>query len=201
MEFQEPDAQRHWRYYRLRVALILGALPRLDRHEIITDLEAHVADRMAHCTAPTEMGRLREALSQLGEPRDYLGPLVEPMLERHHGVARLLGRILAPLLPARRMIDETVMLAGNMLALALGVVVLVLGVGGVLAPSRFGIFRLGPDEFLVSFLGRIVPGATNALPWPAYLVMAAAALVMTIGVAKGLRRRIASAYFRLTERR
>lgn len=77
--FTDPAANRLWEDYFVRVNRLLthsGA----DRKELLTDLEAHVADSLIANTQgaeqSTEIERLQSALARLGQPEEYLRPLL-----------------------------------------------------------------------------------------------------------------------------
>ncbi|MBS0984544.1 hypothetical protein [Gluconobacter cerinus] len=62
--FTDPAANRLWEDYFVRV------------NRLLTDLEAHVADSLIANAQGTEMERLQSALARLGQPEEYLRPLL-----------------------------------------------------------------------------------------------------------------------------
>lgn len=73
--FTDPAANRLWEDYFARVNRLLthsGA----DRKELLIDLEAHLADSLIANAQGTEMERLQCALARLGQPEEYLRPLL-----------------------------------------------------------------------------------------------------------------------------
>src|SRR5687767_14533852 len=75
--FSEPKARRAWRHYRLRVELMLSSVSLGVRRELLDDLARHVRDLVDHGQdGASEFERLQAALERMGDPREFLTPLI-----------------------------------------------------------------------------------------------------------------------------
>ena len=80
--FNDPAAARAWRYYFAEVDRLLASMDGADRAELRADLETHLVDSFAEC-AGGEADRLASAMRRLGQPADYLRPVIaEQLLEQ-----------------------------------------------------------------------------------------------------------------------
>ena len=174
--FSEPRARRAWRHFRLRVELMLSSVSGGVRRELVDDLAAHVLDLVAHGRDDAgEYERLRAALQRIGDPREFLAPLVGEAIfrdpPRDVGVGQA-GRVLLSLLSRGwRLAWRS---ASVLLAAVLGALAILVAVGSMLGPEAVGLFRLGPDEIQLRLLGG-QGGVPLFAPWLAIglLVLAA----------------------------
>lgn len=70
-----PEARRRWTGYFAEVDRVLARADD-DAAALRAELEAHVADSMAAASGASELARLDQALARLGQPADYLRPLL-----------------------------------------------------------------------------------------------------------------------------
>ena len=179
--FNEPEARRAWRQFRLRVELMLSSVSGGVRRELLDDLATHVRDLVAHGPAGSgEFERLRVALERMGDPREFLAPLVgeaifrDPRRDVGFGQA---GRAMLSLLSRGwRLAWRS---ASTLLAALLGTLALVVAFGSLLRPEAVGLFRVGPDDIQLRLLGG-QGGVPLFRPWFAIGLLALAAASMAI---------------------
>lgn len=177
--FVDPKARRAWRHFRLRVELMLSSVSSSVRRELLDDLGAHVRDMVAH--GPDGAGeheRLQAALDRMGDPREFLAPLMgeaifrDPRRDVGFGQA---GRAMLALLS--RGWGLAWRSSAALLAAFLGGLAILVAGGSLLDPGKVGLFRLGPDEVQLRLLGG-QGGEPLFAPWLAIgLVMVAAGLM------------------------
>ena len=80
--FADPATRLRWDEYFADVSRLL-ARAGAEAAELRGELEAHVADSMAAGSGGSELERLDLALSRLGQPADYLRPLIADQLIEH----------------------------------------------------------------------------------------------------------------------
>jgi len=82
--FEDPRARRAWRLFRLRADLMLSSVSASVRRELLEDLTAHVRDVLENDkTAATEYERLDAALQRIGDPKEFLAPLLAEAVFRN----------------------------------------------------------------------------------------------------------------------
>jgi len=80
--FADRAAERRWRRYFARVDRLAG-LAGPAASDIRRELESHLAESLALTVGDNELARLEIAISKLGDPDDYLRPLVaDGLIER-----------------------------------------------------------------------------------------------------------------------
>lgn len=81
-EFSDPAARALWNDYVAQVDRMV-ALIGPEAAELSEDLRAHLADSFASDTSGSEVGRLRRAIDRLGQPSEFLRPmLADELIER-----------------------------------------------------------------------------------------------------------------------
>jgi hypothetical protein len=177
--FSEPKARQAWRQYRLRVELMLSSVSGDVRRELLDDLTSHVRDLVAHGEdSAGEYDRLRAALERMGDPREFLAPLVGEAVfrnpRRNVGFGQAGRAMLSLLLRGWRLASRSAL---TLLAAFLGALAILVAVGSLLDPQSVGLFRLGPDDIHLRLLGGH-GGVPLFTPWFAIglLVLAAASL-------------------------
>jgi hypothetical protein len=177
--FNDPKARRAWRHFRLRVELTLSSVSGAVRRELLDDLTAHVRDMVGH--GPDDAGeyeRLQAALDRMGDPREFLAPLIGDAIFRDppRDVGfRQAGRAMLSLLSRGwRFAWRS---ASVLLAALLGALAILVAAGSLLDPSAVGLFWLGPDNIQLRLLGG-QGGAPLFAPWLAIGLLALAAVSM-----------------------
>jgi hypothetical protein len=177
--FDDPKARRAWRHFRLRVELMLSSVSRGVRHELLDDLAAHVRDMVAHGPdGAGEYERLQVALERMGDPREFLAPLIGEAIfrdpRRDVGFGQT-GRAMLSLLSRGWHLAWRSM--SVLLTALLGALTILVAVGSLLDSAAVGLFRLGPDEVQLRLLGGH-GGVPLFMPWLAISLIALAMVSM-----------------------
>ena len=179
--FGEPRARRAWRHFRLRVELMLSSVSSGVRRELVDELAAHVRDLVGHGPdGAGEYERLQAALERIGDPREFLAPLIGEAIfrdpRRDVGVGQAGRALLSLLSRGRRLASRS---ASVLLAVVLGVLAVLIGVGHLLGPEAVGLFRLGSDEIQLRLLGG-QGGVPLFAPWLAIGLLMLAPLLLAL---------------------
>ena len=174
--FTDPRARRAWRHFRLRVELMLSSVSRGVRRELLDDLSAHVRDMVAHGREDAgEFKRLERALERMGDPREFLAPLVGEAIfrdpRRDVGLGQAGRAMLSVLSRGWRLAWRS---ASALLAALLGALAILVAFGSLLEPDAVGLFRLGSDDIQLRLLGSR-GGLPLFTPWFAIGLLALAA--------------------------
>lgn len=173
--FKDARARYAWRLYFLRAEAVLSPLASPVRRELIDDLKAHVRDILANDTSGgDEFAHLQAALERVGNPREFLAPLLADAVFRaplQQGRFALTLRAVA--LYAARGTGYFVRALGLATAGALGLSVAVAALNSFLRPDRAGLFLIGDEHYQLRILG-FGPSAGEQLltPWLAALIIA-----------------------------
>ena len=174
--FSDPQARAAWRQFRLRVELMLSSVSSSVRRELLDDLATHVRDLVAHSEdGAGEYEKLRVALERMGDPREFLAPLVGEAIFRDPGrdvgFGQAGGALLSLLSRGWRLAWRS---ATALLAALLGLFAILVAFGSLLDPEAVGLFRLGPDDIQLRLLGSR-GGLPLFTPWFAIGLLALAA--------------------------
>lgn len=186
---RDPRARAAWRMFRMRVELMLGSVSAPARHEILADLESHVREALQRSQGGDEHARLMAALERIGDPREFLEPLVaEAVFRRPRSANTAVLAWQALLLGAQRGVQDLTRAVG-LIALGLfGVAAIVLGVRTLMASERAGVFLLDQDTIQVRLLGAAGAAGVQLLPaWGAVLVAVVGVGLTTLSI-RSLRR-------------
>lgn len=184
--FADPDARRRWVAYFDDVDRLLSRVG-ADAAELRSDLEMHVTDSMAAASNGGELERLDAALSSLGQPNDYLHPLMaDELIDR--------GTLTYNPITIARGLYSSVLAGSRRTAIALGFGLgyLLLGVFAAMAilkPFWFqnvGVFRNSDGTISAGIVAQS-EGARELLGlWSIPITLVLAALLY-IALTKGLR--------------
>lgn len=170
--FSDPRARALWRRYHLRATYSLGAVAATARREMLDHLREHVKEALqASDSGAPEYDRLAVILERLGEPRDYLAPLVSEAILKRPGPPSPLAAAVDAIVAAWRLgsVMLAVALVYQLLALA-GAAIAILAFMRVVAPDMAGVFVLAPDNYQVRILGSH-DGGHQVMPlWAALLL-------------------------------
>jgi hypothetical protein len=172
--FKDARARRAWLLYFLRAEAVLSPLAAPVRRELIADLKAHVQDLLANERLDgDELQRLNAALARVGNPKEFLAPLVAEAVFRappRYGDAGMAMRTLS--LYAARGTSYFLRALGLVLAAAAGACVMLASLNSILRPASAGLFLVGEDEYSLRLFGL---GKTSGLqllePWMAALLI------------------------------
>jgi hypothetical protein len=177
--FKDARAKRAWLLYFLRAEAVLSPLAGSIRRDLIADLKAHVQDVLANeGLEGDELQRLNTALKRVGEPKEFLAPLVADAVFRappRYSDAGMAIRTMS--LYAARGATYFARTAGLILSAAAGTCVALAALNSLLRPDKAGLFRVGEDEYSLHVLGLGQSEGHQLLePW-------SAALLIVIGIA------------------
>lgn len=153
--FDDPRARRAWRLYRLRTELMLGGVSSGVRRQILEDLAAHVRDIVAEGDpAVAEHKRVADALARLGDPREFIAPLLADavLAERRRGAglgARWRAVMSSAELGGRRLASALMVLASALVGASMAI----MAVGSLIFPHSIGVFLLSEDAVQIRLFG------------------------------------------------
>jgi hypothetical protein len=186
--FSDRRARLKWRLYLLRAEAAISSLPRSVRRELIEDLRTHVADLVANGDAASdEIVRLDAALARLGDPKEFLAPLIANAV---FGAPR--NTLSMMLLTSRAYASRGAIFLLHLIALILsflaGTIAVLSALGSLLEPRRFGVFRIGEGQYHVGAFGTTQPAGEQLLSfWPALLLALAGAALIVWALRSGRR--------------
>jgi uncharacterized membrane protein len=154
--FDDARAKLKWRMFLLRARLVLDSLPKDAREDLIAELTAHAGEIALHA-APgmSEVEQADEIIARIGDPREFLAPLIaDAVFRTAHPIS--LGLIIDVFrLYAGRGIGH---LSGAVLTVGIGVLGLascVAAIGSMFAPDRVGVFRMENGGIRLPILGDV----------------------------------------------
>lgn len=184
--FSDPRARRAVARFRTRAKLMLSAVSPSVRRELIDDLDAHIQELVAGMPGPdSEFERVRAALDRMGDPREFLAPLVGEAIfrdpPRDFGIGQARSALAYGLKRGSRLTRQAVsiVLAGVFAALAL-----LVSLGSLLLPENIGVFLTDPDTIQVRLLGG-EGGEPLFAPWLAIALLGVGILVARQALAAG----------------
>jgi hypothetical protein len=187
--FDDPKAHRAWRQFRLRAELMLSSVSRSVRRELIGDLTAHVQEMVAESPdGEGEYERLLAALDRIGDPREFLAPLIGEAIfrdpRRDVGLRQVGQGALSLLSRGWRLAWRS---AAALVPVLLGALAILVAVGSLAEPAAVGLFRVGPDEIQLRLFGG-QGGIPVFVPWFAIGLLALA--IASLAVAWRQARRL-----------
>jgi hypothetical protein len=188
--FKDARAKRAWLLYFLRAEAVLSPLAPAVRRELIDDLKTHVRDILANEPATgDELSRLNAAFDRIGNPKEYLAPLLADAVFRtppRFSSVGMTARTL--LLYAASGAGYAVQTLWLTLTGMLGFCLALASLNSLARPDRAGLFLIAPDEYQLRLLGIGQTAGQQLLePWLAILLIIAGAALVTIA-ARGARR-------------
>jgi hypothetical protein len=170
---KDRGARRAWRLYFLRAEATLSQLAAPVRRELIEDLKSHVRDILANDqSGDSDLARVTAALARVGNPREFLAPLVADAVFRgppRHGGLWATCRAIA--LYAGRGTAYLFRVLGLGAAAAVGFVLAAASLNSLCRPDRAGLFLVGEDEVQIRVFGLGAGGGEQLLaPWLAALM-------------------------------
>lgn len=179
--FDDARARRAWNLYFLKAEAVLLPLAAPVRKELIGDLQAHVRDILANeKIAGDEFARLQAALDRVGNPKEFLAPLLADAVFKappQHGSFSMTTRALS--LYASRGTSYLIRTLGLLAAAASGFVVALAALNSLVRPDHAGLFRIGEDEYQLRVMGLGDIGGEQLLaPWMAVALIAIGAAVL-----------------------
>lgn len=170
--FDDPRARRAWRLFRLRTELMLGGVSGGVRRQILEDLSAHVRDIVADGDpAVAEHQRVAEALERVGDPREFIAPLLAdailngPRPETGLG-ARCRAVLSSAALGGRRLASAMTVLVSAFVGASLAI----MAAGSLIFPRSVGVFMLSEDTVQIRLFG--LSDQTGTPLWAPWLALA-----------------------------
>lgn len=184
--FTDPAARFRWDGYFADVNRLLARTD-AEATELRYDLEVHVVDSMAATPGESELARLNMALARLGQPIDYLRPLLaDELIERG-------TRTYNPIKIARGL-SYAVMAGSRRMAIGLGfglgyLLIAIFAGMAVLKPlwgEHVGVFR-NIDGTISAGIVAQSDGARELLGWWSIPIAIVLAALLYVALTKGLR--------------
>ena len=130
--------------------------------------------------AGDEFARLQAALDRVGNPKEFLAPLLADAVFKsppQHGSFAMTYRTLS--LYASRGTSYLLRTLGLMFAAASGLIIALAALNSLLRPDHAGLFRIGEDEYQVRVMGFGDMGGEQLLaPWMAIVLIAIGATLL-----------------------
>ena len=172
-------ARAAWRLFRARAEWMLGSVSAEARKELLSDLEAHVRDAVAEAPGEDELAKLTAVLAQLGDPREFLAPLVaEAVFKRPRAGSKLLAPVQALLVALHGGARQAAVAAGHLISFIVGAALALMGAMRLVLPDGAGVFRLDADTIQVRLLG--LDGGAGVQILPAWLAVLCAVAGLAI---------------------
>lgn len=188
IRFEQGRTRRLFSLHRLRVLHILAGLPRSVRTGLANDLDDHLLEIYHHIEGADEHARLQSALTRLGDPSEFLAPLVgEALFERQTRPDSLMTSIRQGAALAMSGATNLSLLVVNMIFGAAGLVLTLIGLGTLARPGRSGVFEIAPGEFHARIWGAVTEEQSILPLWGGLLIMLSGLAVLYL-VQKWLRQ-------------
>jgi hypothetical protein len=148
LNFSSVAAKRILLLHRLRVRHLLGSLPPRTRRVLMLDLDDHLAEVLDHLDITDENERLRAALQRLGDPRDFLAPLVGNALfgdeQSDDGFMAMVSNAAALAMSG---VKSVILLGINLVLGFIGSGMILFCLTTLMRPGRAGVFEIGADQY------------------------------------------------------
>ncbi len=187
---KDARARRAWLLYFLRVEAVLSPLSAGVRRELIADLKGHVQEILANEPSEgDELARLNAALDRVGNPREFLAPLVAAAVFRAPPQFGSVGMTMRTLsLYAARGTTYFLRAFGLVLVAAAGFCVALASLNSLFRPESAGLFLLGSDEYQLRLFGLGASTGQQLLePWMALLFMLTGGALVVLAVQRARR--------------
>jgi hypothetical protein len=196
--FKDARARRAWSLYFLKAEAVLSPLQESVRRELLEDLKTHVQDILANEPGTGgEYERLTAALDRVGDPKEFLAPLLAEAVFKippQHGSFGMAYRTIK--LYGARGGAYLMRAMGLVFAGALGIATALAAINSLIRPEHAGVFKIGHDEYQIRILGLGASTGEQLLaPWVAVALIAVGALLLywtTVRVRRMLLELIAS---------
>jgi hypothetical protein len=171
---KDARARRAWRLYFLKAEAVLSPLSATVRRELLSDLKDHVRDILANETGEGgELARVRAALERVGNPREFLAPLLADAVFRAPPRIMSVGATYEALTlyASRGWRYLTGGVALVFTVFASGAIALA-AFNSLLRPDHAGIFLLPNEEIQIRVMGFSSSSGEQILaPWMALIVI------------------------------
>lgn len=181
----DPFARLVWRLYLLRARSVLAAAPAATRTELLDDLKNHLWEIMPPTQDRSdERKRLKAALARIGDPKEFLSPLLAAADTAPAWNARL-----------NQFMFRLTRVSGFLISvLAMGFILIVglaffgASIGSLFDAEKFGVFLIGESSLRIGTNSGLEAGSYHQLlSPPSALFLAAAGSVIAAGALFALR--------------
>lgn len=186
----DARARRVWNLYFLKAEAVLSPLAAQVRRELIDDLKTHVRDILANEPhSGDELTRLKAALDRVGNPREFLAPLLAEAVFRAPPRLAGAGMTTRTLLAyAGRGTIYLLRALGLVLLAATGFSLAMASLNSLVRPNRAGLFLIEYDEYQLRLLGLGESTGQQLLePWMAALLIIAGAAMILLALRRARR--------------
>lgn len=165
--FNDPRSRRAWRLFKLRTELMLSSLAHGVRKELLQDLCSHVQDAISENDgAADEFERVTAALNDIGDPKDFLEPLIADAVFRSNEGRLSLGPIIRTLTTyASRSVSYFLTTLQIVIAALAGAILSIASVTSVIRPGYAGVFRLDNGDIQIRLFGLVDSGEPILQVW------------------------------------
>lgn len=176
----DPFARLVWRLYLLRARSILSSAPAATRIELLGDLKNHLWELMSatgdknddeNNDENNERKRLKTALARLGDPRDFLAPL----LATSDTAPTLSARIRQILFPLTRIPLFLISVMALGFVTVVGLAFLGASIGSLFDAEKYGVFLIGESSLRIGTNSGLEGASYRQLLTPASALLVAAA--------------------------
>lgn len=188
--FKDARARRAWSLYFLKAEAVLSPLSASVRRELVDDLKSHALDILANgASEGEEFARVTAALDRVGNPKEFLAPLLVDAVFRAPAQNGNLSMFYQTLrLYAARGTLNLLRALGLVAVGATGLAVSIAALNSLLRPDRAGLFLQGSDEYQLRVLGiGAYDGEQLLAPWMA-VAMIVISFALVAWSARGARR-------------
>jgi hypothetical protein len=186
----DARARRVWNLYFIKAEAVLSPLAAQVRRELVGDLKTHVRDILANEPhSGDEVTRLKAALDRVGNPREFLAPLLAEAVFRAPPRLASAGMTMRTLLAyAERGTVYLLRALGLVLLAATGFSVAMASLNSLVRSDRAGLFLIGSDEYQLRLLGLSESTGHQLLePWMAVLLILAGAAMILLALRRARR--------------
>jgi hypothetical protein len=154
-----------WRLYFLRAEAALASAPAATRRELLADLRAHVSALLVNGgDAGAERDRLKAALHRVGDPKEFLSPLLATTTDAPSRGA-FIGRKALYYGVRIAAFCGVALIVGAVFAFS--VVLALSASGSLIEPERFGVFQVGEGQLRIGTTSDLARGTYHQLLSPA----------------------------------
>jgi|CXWL01.1.fsa_nt_gi hypothetical protein len=185
----DKRARLAWRLYFMRAESVLAAAPPAVREELLGDLRAHIAELVAGAAeATTERAGLKSALVRVGDPKEFLSPLLETAVEKS-GCGWTASAFQMTVYFVTRAFAFSVVTLVVLSVLVVSAAFAVSAFGSMLDPERIGVFLVSESNIRVGTVSDLPSGTYRQLLTPlTALPLMAIAILAIYGAGLAARR-------------
>jgi uncharacterized membrane protein len=187
--FQDPIAEKIWRQYFNRLDRLLRPLDETQKRELTLEIKGHLLESFAADQTGAEAERLLNAIERLGEPEEFIRPMLADKLLTKASRTLSPGAVLKGLYyhlvsGARRVFFGILFVLGYLLAVCFAL----MAVLKVFFPKHVGILLFEKGDLVVGFAYDLKNLRTEVLGYWIIPIGLGLALILYLGLTKLLRK-------------